>query len=175
MAATHILVVDDEPLIRDTLSEYLLQEGFQVTACASGEEALERAAGRRFDVALCDVQLPGIDGVELLQRLLKFSPQTFVLLITAYATVESAVEAFQAGAHDYLMKPILLHEVLAKIRRLLAYRDLFLENQCLRRELNREYNPEQMVGRSPAMGRVLDMIRKVAPTRSTVLLVGESG
>jgi DNA-binding NtrC family response regulator len=170
-----ILVVDDEPLIRDTLAEYLNQEGFPVTVCATGEEALARAAAKRFAVALCDVQLPGIDGIELLQRLLKISPETFVLLITAYATVESAVEAFQAGAHDYLMKPILLHEVLAKIRRLLAYRDLFLENQCLRRELNREYNPEQMVGRSPAMGRVLDMIRKVAPTRSTVLLVGESG
>src|SRR6516165_5226003 len=151
-ATRRILVVDDEPLIRDTLAEFLGQEGFAVTVCASGEEALTQAADQRFDVALCDVQLPGIDGLELLQRLLKISPQTFVLLITAYGTVESAVEAFQSGAHDYLMKPILLDEVLAKIRRLLAYRDLFLENQCLRRELNREYNPEQMVGRSPAMG-----------------------
>src|SRR5207249_2080204 len=82
-----------------------------------------------------DVQLPGMDGLELLERLLKISPTTFVLLITAFATVESAVEAFQRGAHDYLMKPILLHEVLSKIRRLLAYRELFRENQWLRREL----------------------------------------
>src|SRR5919199_3267788 len=131
-----ILVVDDEAPIRDTLAEYLTQEGFAVDACASGEQALERAAERRYDVALCDVQLPGMDGLELLDRLLKVSPQTFVLLITAYGTVESAVQAFQRGAHDYLMKPILLTEVLSKIRRLLAYRALHQENQWLRRELN---------------------------------------
>jgi DNA-binding NtrC family response regulator len=169
------LIVDDEQLIRDTLAEYLAGEGFAVTVCASGEEALARAADQPFVIALCDVQLPGMDGIELLERLLKISPETFVLLITAYATVESAVQAFQRGAHDYLMKPILLYEVLSKIRRLLAYRELFLENQWLRRELNREHEAGPIVGRGPAMQRVLDMVRKVAPTRSTVLLVGESG
>jgi DNA-binding NtrC family response regulator len=168
-------VVDDEPLIRDTLAEYLTQEGMEVTSCASAEEALACAGRQRFDVALCDVQLPGMDGMELLDRLLRISPETFVMLITAYATVENAVEAFQRGAHDYLMKPILLDEVLNKIRRLLEFRALFQENQRLRRELNRGYDPEAIVGRSPAMQRVLDMARKVAPTRSTVLLVGESG
>src|SRR6266851_4430375 len=122
-----ILIVDDEPLIRDTLTEYLTQKGFAVAACGDGEEALRLAADRRFQIALCDVQLPGIDGIELLERLLKISPETFVLLITAYATVENAVEAFQRGAHDYLMKPIVLDEVLNKIRRLLDYRDLFQE------------------------------------------------
>ena len=108
-----------------------------MAACGDGEEALARAEEQRFDVALCDVQLPGMDGIELLERLLKISPETFVLLITAYATVENAVEAFQRGAHDYLMKPIMLDEVLSKIRRLLAYRDLYQENQWLRRELHR--------------------------------------
>jgi len=171
----NVLIVDDEPLIRDTLGEYLGQEGFAVTTCADGESALELAAGRRFDVALCDVQLPGIDGIELLERLLKISPQTLVLLITAYATVENAIQAFQRGAYDYLMKPIVLDEVLSKIRRLLDYKDLFQENQWLRRELKREYDFEHMVGRSPAMQQVFAMIRKVAPTRSTVLLMGESG
>src|SRR5262245_53089538 len=171
----HILVVDDELLIRETLAEYLEQQGFTVSVCGDGETALAFAAERRFDVALCDVQLPGIDGLELLERLLRVSPQTFVLLITAYATVENAVEAFQRGAHDYLMKPILLDEVLNKIRRLLAYRDLFLENQWLRRELNRAHEPGQIVGRGAAMQRVFEMVRKVAPTPSTVLLVGESG
>jgi DNA-binding NtrC family response regulator len=171
----HLLVVDDEPLIRETLAEYLGQEGFQVTTAADGEEALALAADRRFDVALCDVQLPGMDGLEVLDRLLKISPQTFVLLITAYATVESAVEAFQRGAHDYLMKPIILDDVRNKIRHLLAYRDLFLENQSLRRELNRAHDFDQIVGRGPAMQQVFATVRKVAPTRSTVLLVGESG
>jgi len=171
----YILVVDDEPLIRDTLAEYLTQEGFQVTACATGDEALAVAAGRPFDLALCDIQLPGIDGLEVLDRLLKISPQTFVVLITAFATVENAVEAFQRGAHDYLMKPLLLDDVLNKIRRLLAYGELCQENQRLRRELNRAWDPDLIAGRSTAMRRVFDMVRKVAPTRSTVLLVGESG
>src|SRR3954463_6734878 len=160
-----ILVIDDEPLIRDTLAEYLAQQGFTVDGAGSGEEALERAAGVRYDVALCDVQLPGIDGIETLERLLKISPQTFVLLITAYATVENAVEAFQRGAHDYLMKPILLDEVLGKIRRLEATRELALENQWLRRELNRARPPAEIVGSSPALAAVFELIRKVAPTR----------
>src|SRR6266849_5523529 len=136
----NVLIVDDEPLIRDTLAEYLGQEGFAVATCADGESALELAASRQFDVALCDVNLPGIDGIELLERLLKISPQTLVLLITAYATVENAIQAFRRGAHDYLMKPIVLDEVLRKIRRLVEHRDLFQENQWLRRELNREYD-----------------------------------
>jgi DNA-binding NtrC family response regulator len=170
-----ILIVDDEELIRDTLAEYLTQEGFPVTACASGEQALEEAARQRFDVALCDMQLPGIDGLTLLERLHQLSPETFVLLITAYATVENAVEAFQRGAHDYLMKPILLDEVLGKIRRLLAHRALALENQWLRRELNRTHPTELILGSSPGMRQVYATVQKVAPTRSTVLIVGESG
>src|SRR5260370_10486508 len=161
-----ILVVDDEPLIRDTLAEYLGQEGFPVIACASGEEALETAAQRHFAVALCDMQLPGIDGLELLARLQRISPDTFVLLITAYATVENAVQAFQRGAHDYLMKPILLDEVAAKIRRLLAQRDLYLENQWLRRELNRPFPVEHIVGDSPAMKQGFEMVAKLPPTPS---------
>jgi DNA-binding NtrC family response regulator len=172
-----ILVVDDELLIRETLVEYLGEEGFIVVACSSGEEALEQAEERRFDIALCDVHLPGLDGLELLDRLQRISPETFVLLITAYATVENAVEAFQRGAHDYLMKPILLDEVLSKIRRLLAHRALYLENQWLRRELNlnRRLESEQIVGKSSGMMQVLEMVRKVAPTPSTVLIAGESG
>ncbi len=172
-----ILVVDDELLIRETLGEYLCQEGFTVVACSTGEEALERAGERRFDIVLCDVHLPGLDGLELLDRLQRISPETFVLLITAYATVENAVEAFQRGAHDYLMKPILLDEVLSKLHRLLAHRALYLENQWLRRELNlnRRLESEQIIGQSGGMMQVLEMVRKVAPTRSTVLIVGESG
>ncbi len=171
----NVLIVDDEPLIRQTLAEFLAQERFAVMACGSGEEALGKAAEIRVDIALCDVQLPGIDGIELLNRLLQINPETFVVLITAYATVENAVEAFHRGAHDYLMKPIILDEVLEKIMRLLRTRELYRENQWLRRELSREYDPDQIIGSSPAMHRVREMIRKVAPSRSTVLITGESG
>ena len=111
---------------------------------------MELAGERRFDVALCDVQLPGLDGIELLDRLVKASPETAVFLITAYATVENAVEAFHRGAQDYLMKPILLDEVSGKIRRLLKLRELTRENRWLRRELNRAEEQEAVVGHSPA-------------------------
>src|SRR5262249_46216082 len=130
---------------------------------------------RRFDAALCDVHLPGIDGVELLDCLVRLNPELSVLLITAYATVESAIEAFHRGAHDYLMKPIILDEVGQKLRRLLDARDVSRENHGLRRELLREFDPEPTVGRSPAMRQVLETARKVAATRSIILLTGESG
>lgn len=174
--ATTILVVDDEPIIRDSLAEYLGSQGFALRTAANGEDALAMAGKERFDVVLCDINMPGIDGIDVLDRLGQISPETFVLLITAYATVESAVEAFQKGAHDYLMKPILLHEVLGKIRRLLKQRDVYRENQWLRRELNRDADPGEMVtGRSPAMKLAIDLARKVGPLPSTVLILGESG
>lgn len=173
--SVQILIVDDELLIRDTLAEFLTDEGYGVVTCGSSEEALRRAAAQRFDVALLDVQLPGMDGIELLEHLLKVSPETFVLTITAFATVETAVAAFQKGAHDYLMKPILLEEVSSKVRQLLRYRQVAQENLRLRRELNRGRDASEIVGRSLPMRRVFDMVARVAPTRSTVLLVGESG
>jgi DNA-binding NtrC family response regulator len=171
-----VLVVDDESIIRANLAEFLEQEGYSVAAASTGELALDIIARQRFDVVLCDVNLPGIDGIEVLERVTRLSPETFVLLITAYATVESAIDAFHKGAHDYLMKPILLREVERKIQRLLRQRDLFRENQWLRRELHREAEAGEMVlGRTPAMKQVLAMAKKAAPTPSTVLIVGEGG
>jgi DNA-binding NtrC family response regulator len=174
--AATVLVVDDELVIRDTVAEYLSNVGYAVERCGTGEEAVARAAGRKFDVVLCDVNLPGMDGLDVLNRLAAVSPETFVILITAYATVETAVEAFQKGAHDYLIKPILLDEVNAKLRRLLRQRDLHRENQWLRRELNREVEGAEFVtGPSAAMRQVLELTRRVAPSRTTVLILGESG
>ena len=171
-----VLVVDDEPVIRDTLAEFLTQEGFRVRTAASGEDAVALAAKHRFDVVLCDVSLPGLDGLEVLAHVGAVSPETVVILVTAYATVETAVEAFQRGAHDYLIKPVILHEVSTKIERLLKTRDLFDENQWLRRELNRaDVESEMVTGRSPAMRQALDLARRVGPTPSTVLILGESG
>lgn len=170
-----VLICDDEVLIRETLAEFLASEGFAVESVGTGEEAVRRATARFFDVVLCDVNLPGIDGIDVLQRVLTASPETFVLLITAYGTVESAVAAFQRGAQDYLMKPILLEEVLNKIRRLMNLRDLSRENQWLRRELHRGSTGDAVVGQSAAMAKVYELARRVAPTKSTVLIQGESG
>jgi DNA-binding NtrC family response regulator len=175
-ADPRILVADDEPIIRDSLAEFLGNHGFAVTTAADGTEAVALAGKERFDVVLCDVNMPGLDGHDVLERLGRISPETSVILITAYATVESAVEAFQKGAHDYLMKPILLQEVVGKIRRLMQQRQLALENQWLRRELHRGQETGELVaGDSPAMAQALGLARKVAPLPSTVLILGESG
>ncbi len=170
-----VLIVDDELLIRETLAEYLQQEGYAVTVCASGAEALERAADKEFAIALCDLHLPDMSGLAVLDRLMQLSPQISVILITAYATVENAIQAFQHGAHDYLMKPLILEEVENKIRRVLRYRELAVENQWLRRQLHLSEERELVIGHSPAMLQIFELVRKVARTRSTVLLTGESG
>jgi DNA-binding NtrC family response regulator len=173
--AHSILIVDDEEIIRSTLEEFLTGRGYEVLTAATAEEALEAIGRRPVDLAICDVQLPGMDGIELLDRLLKVNPECFVLVITAYATVESAVEAFKAGAHDYLMKPVLFDDLLHKIEHLFEYRQLFQENQTLRRELGRERSFDDIVGSSNAMQKIFESVRKVAQTKSNVLLIGESG
>ena len=171
-----VLVIDDEPIIRSNLAEFLQQEKFSVHTASTGELGLQMLARQKYDAILCDVNLPGMDGLDVLERVSRLSPETFVLLITAYATVESAIDAFHRGAHDYLMKPILLKEVERKLRRLLEQRDLARENQRLQRELNRELDPGDMViGSTPAMQQVIGMARKAALVPGTVLLVGESG
>ncbi|CAN5900751.1 sigma-54 dependent transcriptional regulator [soil metagenome] len=170
-----ILIVDDEEVIAQTLEEFLREEGFEVIGAEDAESALAQAAEFEPDVALCDVQLPGFDGLELLDRLLKVCPETLVLMITAYATVENAVAAFRRGAQDYLMKPVIFEELLTKIDRLLGLRRLLLENQALRRQLHDSNGSETLVGDSLPLRRVKDLIRRVGPTPSTVLINGESG
>ncbi len=149
-----VLIVDDEEVLAATLLEFLQGEGFEVATAGDAPAALALAERFEPDLALCDVQLPGADGLELLDRLLNLRPDTLVMMITAYATVENAVAAFRRGAHDYLMKPVILDELLAKIDRLMGYRRLLRENQALRRQLHGRGDLESMVGQSPPMQRV---------------------
>ena len=175
-ADTRILIVDDEPLIRDTLAEYPDPRRLR-------RRRLRRAARRRWPApanaastwpcATCNCPASTASSCSIASSRSARKPSCCSSPRTR--TVENAVAAFQRGAHDYLMKPILLDEVLDKIRRCWRYRELSLENQWLRRELNRDDDDERIVGRSPAMQRVFEMVRKVAPTRSTVLIAGESG
>ncbi len=170
-----VLIVDDEEVIASTLQEFLQGEGFEVGVAGDAGSALAASETLDPEVALLDVQLPGSDGLELLDRLLKVRPETLVLMITAYATVENAVAAFRRGAHDYLMKPILFEELLTKIDRLISFKRLERENQALRRQLHGQVGPDALVGSGPSMQAVKTMIRKVGPTRSNVLITGESG
>ena len=131
-----VLVVDDEEVIASTLQEFLQGEGYDVAIAHDAPSALALVERFEPDLALCDVQLPGLDGLELLDRLLRMRPELLVLIITAYATVESAVASFRRGAHDYLMKPVIFDELLTKLERLMRFRRLTRENQALRRQLH---------------------------------------
>ncbi len=172
---SRVLVIDDELLIRETLMEYLSQEGYKVSCANSGEEGLKLAERMRFDICLCDLQLPGMDGIQFLQELHRINPEVFVIMITAYATVENAVEAFKRGVQDYLIKPIILAELTEKIKRLLEKKSLALENQWLRKEISRIAPETTIIGKSIAIKQTIELAKKVAPTRSTILLTGESG
>ncbi len=174
-ASGRILIADDEASIRDGLVDVLTDEGYDVTGAADGGEAVDAIAQCSYDVVVTDLRMPVVDGLEVLRHVRELSPQTLVLLITAYASVETAVEALRNGAHDYILKPLIVEDVLSKIHRLLEYRRLAWETQMLRREIASRYELDQMVIRSPAMREVFTMIQKVGPTNSTVLLTGESG
>ncbi|QDU78848.1 Nitrogen regulation protein NR(I) [Polystyrenella longa] len=170
-----ILIVEDEEIIRTTMAEFLTGEGYQVVEAGTCNEAVRQAASHHINVAICDVQLPDGDGIDLMRRLQQYNPDTLVLIITAYATVENAVEAFKRGAFDYLVKPVLFEDLVHKLERLFQYRNLYLENQNLRRELSRRDKIEEIVGSSKALLDVQETLRKAAVTNSNVLLVGESG
>ena len=170
-----VLIVDDEEVIASTLKEFLQGEGFEVATARDLPSALAQVEALEPEIVLCDVQLPGADGITVLNRVLQVRPETLFIMITAYATVENAVAAFQRGAHDYLMKPVLFEDLLAKIGRLVRFRRLLQENQALRREVHARGDIDALVGESPPMQAVKTLIRKVGPTRTTVLITGESG
>jgi two-component system response regulator PilR (NtrC family) len=176
MNSGHILVADDETSIREGLGELLRGEGYDVSTAADGNEALAAICDNDYDLIITDLRMPGADGLSVLRRAREVAPQTLVLLFTAYASVDTAVEALRQGAHDYIVKPLIYEDVLNKLRRLLEYRQVAWESQMLRREVDARYDFDQMlVGRSPAMQEIAELIKKVAPTTSNVLITGESG
>lgn len=170
-----ILVAEDEAVARHSVVEVLDEEGYQVYEAADGRAALRAVDELDLDLILCDLKMPGVDGLTVLQQVRERSPQTLVLLMTAYGSVETAVEALRWGVQDYLLKPLLFEDLLHKITRLLAHKQQAWELQLLRREVNQEAQFERLVGRSPAMQEVVGLIKKVAPTNATVLITGESG
>jgi two-component system response regulator PilR (NtrC family) len=170
-----ILVAEDEAAVRESLAEVLRDEGYEVTAVADGAAATAALGAQEFDLVLSDIRMPGVDGLAVLRHAREIAPQTLVLLMTAHATVETAVEAIRRGAQDYLLKPIIFEDVLHKIDHLLEHRQIAWENQLLRSQVDRQWDFENLVGRSAAMRDVMNLVRRVAPTPSTVLITGESG
>jgi DNA-binding NtrC family response regulator len=170
-----ILIADDEEVVRRNLCELLTRAGYEAVGAADGAEALGRVLDEDFAVVVADICMPKLDGIGLLKRVVAERPETFVLLATAFASIESVVDALRHGAYDFLIKPVLFEDVLQKIQNLIAYRNLKQEVVRLRRDLSAPAGFEGIVGQSPQITAVFDLIEKVAPTRSTVLITGESG
>jgi two-component system response regulator PilR (NtrC family) len=170
-----ILVVDDEQSLREVLSIMLKRTGYAVTSVADGQEAIELLNKDIFDLVITDLRMPRIDGMEVLKAAKSASPETVVLIITAFASADSAVEAMKQGAYDYLTKPFQVDEVQLIIRNALEKRRLTTENILLKREMASQSSFSQLVGQSEAMQKVFDVVRKVADSKSNVLICGESG
>jgi len=170
-----ILLADDEVTFRETFSRVLQEEGMAVTSVGNGIDALNAVRKKSYPVVILDIQMPGADGIKVLCEIMKVKPETRVIIITAYGTIEMAVEAIKLGACDYVMKPVIFEDILTKIRQHLRYVELREENQELKRQLNGRFDIRQIVSKSASMQQVLEMIRKVAGTKSNVLITGESG
>ena len=171
-----VLVIDDEEVMREILESLLTADGHRVTTAGTGEEGLALARSSSFDAAVVDVMLPGIDGIETLQELKKLDDELPVVLVTAFASVETAIAAMKRGAFDYITKPFKNDEVLAVVSNAVERRQLIAENTALRQSLLAQAQRfSGIIGRSARMKQVFNLILQAAPSRSTILITGESG
>jgi len=170
-----LLVVDDELIVRDSLDKWFREEGYDVGVADSAQEALAKMAAGRFDLALVDIKMPGVDGVELQKRMHEIDPDMLVIIMTGYASVETAVTALKNAAYDYASKPFDHDDMAHTVRNALAHKRVEKENVRLRETVASVVRPQEMIGQSPAMIRVFEAIQTVGPTDATVLIAGESG
>src|SRR5213595_3719932 len=171
-----ILVIDDEEVMREILETLLTREGYDVRLASSGSEGLELARALPFDAALVDIMMPGLDGIATLDELKRIDEDLAVVIITAYASVESAISAMKSGAFDYISKPFKNDEVLVVVRNAMERRRLVHENRALRQNIQERYHKfGNIIGKSQRMRQVFDLIIQAAPSRSTILIQGESG
>jgi DNA-binding NtrC family response regulator len=175
MSKRRVLVVEDEELKRRTVVDALADAGYEVRGTGDGTEGFQLIRDEFWDVALVDIKLPGMDGLTILSKARKVRPETSVVMMTAFGSVATAVEAMKTGAYDFLTKPFTTDELLLKLDRLFEYRAKSSENAALRRALESEYAFHSMVGRSRAMRRLFEQICVIADSDATVLVVGETG
>ena len=176
-AQLSVLVVDDELAMRESIAAWLRQDGYPVAVADSGAKALELMEAREFDLALVDIKMPGMDGLTLLERIKELQPDTLVIIITAYGSIESSVRAMKAGASDYLLKPFDPEQLMLLLEKTGRQRAMLRENQLLRGRLAQCAGPgfEDLVGSSPAMLKVFEQIEEVAASEAPVLINGETG
>lgn len=175
MQNPRVLVIDDEEIVCESVKRILEEENYEVEIALSGFEAFDKMATNPFDIVITDLKMPGIDGMEVLRRIRGEYPNTIVIMITGFSTVETAVEAMKLGAFDYIPKPFTPDEVSVVVKKAVEQKNLLLENIYLRQELQEKYGFHNIVGKSKKMQEVYRIISKVAPTDSTVLIYGQSG
>ena len=171
----NILVVDDEEIVRSSLVDWLREDGYHAEAAENGFEALEKLREKPWDIALVDLKMPKMDGLELMERMKKLKPDIQVIIITAYATVHTAVQAMKMGAYDYLVKPFNPEEISLLINRLIESKELVKEISYLRKELAKQYQFHDLISKSPKMQKIFEFARTVAKSNSNILILGESG
>ncbi len=170
-----VLIVEDEETLRNNLSVFLQQRGYRVTAACSGKEAVQALEREDYDILLTDIYLRDIDGIEVLRQIQRLGLDTTPLVMTAYASVESAIEAFRCGAHDYLLKPFSFDDLSHKLGNISTYRQVIRENRVLRARLHGSEEPANIIYRSEIMRDLVEKVRKLAALRCNVLITGESG
>ena len=170
-----ILIVEDEMTLRENIARYLKGRGYEVECCPTTEEARDLLPRRIFDVAIVDMRLPGKDGLWLAAELRDQAPETMILMMTAFGTVESVIEALRAGVSDYILKPVLLEDLARKVGKLCEHRRLLTENARLRRLLAEKSDSAEMIGESASLKSLLNFARPVAASNATLLIEGESG
>ncbi len=175
MIPKRILIVDDEESFRNVLTVILRKEGYEVEGAANGEEGLSKISSAAFDHVLCDIRMPKMDGLEFLQESQKAGTEAPVIMMSAYGTVDTAIEAMKLGAYDYISKPFKPDEIILTLKKAEERERLRKENELLRREVKKEYSFENIVSKNEKMTKLFEIIRKVAPYKSTILITGESG
>ena len=170
-----ILIVDDEEVLRDVLDAVLRREGFDVVSASSGEEALSLLDGEEIDLVILDIMLPGISGIDTLRSIRISNPHLPVIIITAFSSIDGAIEAMKYGAYHYIPKPFKNDEVIITVNKALEQRRLSHENERLKAELSEKYAYANIIGKSEAMRKVYELVRLAAPSRSNILIAGESG
>ncbi|MGB9498979.1 MAG: sigma-54-dependent transcriptional regulator [Dissulfuribacterales bacterium] len=175
MKSSTILIIDDELAIRNGARLTLSEEGWSVDTCPTGTDGLNQALAEEYDVILLDIKLPDISGMEILKTIRLKQPDSYVIMMTGFATVQNAVEALKLGAYDYIAKPFLGDELILAVKKALENKHLKENNLSLRKQLYQRYDFNQIVGEHPRIQAVFEAIKRVAPTDSTVLLDGESG
>ena len=175
MIQKRVLVVDDEENLRHMLSLILKREGYDVETASNGEEGLQRISLSSFDQILCDIRMPNMDGLDFLREVQKAGTDATIIMMSAYGTVDSAIEAMKLGAYDYISKPFKPDEVILTLKKAEERERLRRENEILRKEVKKEYSFQNIISKNEKMQKIFDVIKKVAHYKSTILIMGESG